>query len=124
MGPSSDSCTACVGSGLHCELAFSEAKLRRIQKKRREKLSSLAEAAAKIARLKNEIDKLEREEEELVRRELQNIEELEADEAAQVPAEPLFNLDSETFEVPPGFDWSVFAPVETVAEGSGSSQGS
>ena len=105
VGPNSDSCTACTGSGLNYELAFSEAKLRRIQKKRREKLSSMADAAAKIARLKTEIDRLEQQEEELVRRELQNIEELERDEAAHAGnVEPLFNLDSKAFEVPPGFN--------------------
>ena len=82
VGPRSDSCTACTGSRLNCELAFSEAKLRRIQKKRREKLLLLAEATAKIARLKTDINKLEQQEEELIRHELQNIEELKRDEVA------------------------------------------
>ena len=70
VGPNSNSYTACTGSGLNCELAFSKAKLRCIQKKRREKLSSIVDAAAKIAHLKTEIDRLEQQEEELVRREL------------------------------------------------------
>ena len=82
VGPNSDSCTACTGLGLNCELAFFKAKLRRIQKKRREKLSSMIDVAAKIACLKTEIDRLEQQEEELIRCELQNIEELERDEAA------------------------------------------
>ena len=59
VGPNSDSYTAYTRLGLNCELAFSKAKLRRIQKKRRKKLSSMADAATKIARLKTEIDRLE-----------------------------------------------------------------
>lgn len=131
MGPSSDSCIECVGNGLPCELAFSEAKVRRIRKKIREKSEAARAAAsqaqellARQARLYTEVDRLEKQEEELIRRELQNIEDLEADEAAQAPGhEPLFNLDSEAFEVPPNFDWSAFSVPETVAGDPGSSQG-
>ena len=66
-----------------------------------------SKAAAKAARLCREIGFLEEEERKLVERELKNIEELERDEAAQaVSVEPLFNLDSEVLEVPPGFNWT------------------
>jgi hypothetical protein len=113
---------------LSCELAFSEAKLRRIRRKRREKLEAARLAATQIqelvarqSRLYTEADNLEKQEEELVRRELQNIEELEADEAAASDKGPLFNLGPEEIEIPPNFDWSAFAPAETVAEGPGSS---
>ena len=66
-----------------------------------------SEAAAKAARLYREIGFLEEEEQKLVEQELKNNEELERDEAAQaVSVEPLFNLNSKVFEVPPGFDWT------------------
>ena len=91
IGSHSDSCTECAGMGLSCELAFSEAKLRCIRKKRREKLeaarlaaSQIQELVARQSRLYTEADNLEKQEEELVRRELQNIEELEAEEAAPI----------------------------------------
>ena len=65
-------------------------------------------------------------------RELQNIEELEADERSErvTPSSKdfLFNVSSESFEVPEGlegFDWPAF-PIayKTTAEAPGSSQGS
>ena len=130
IGPNSDSCTECAGGGLSCELAFSEAKLRRIQKKRREKMSAWKEAMARASRLYTEVENLEEQEEALVRRELQNIEELEKDERNTVsdPNDFLFNVSSESFEVPEnfeGFDWPAFPTShDTAVEAPGSSQGS
>ena len=80
VGPNSDSCTECVGIGLSCELASSEVKLRRIQAKRREKKSALKEAITRTTRLQCEIKILEKDKEKLVRRELENIKELERDQ--------------------------------------------
>ena len=111
IGPSSDSCVECDGNSLPYELAFSEAKLRRIHRKRREKLeatriaaSQIQELVARQSRLYTEADNLEKLEEEPVRRELLNIEELEADEAATSNNSPLFNLGPEEIEIPPNFD--------------------
>ena len=65
-----------------------------------------------------------------MRRELQNIEELEKDERYTIsdPNDFLFNVSSESFEVPEnfeGFDWSVFpTSYNTTIEAPGSSQGS
>ena len=85
---------------------------------------------ARASRLYTEVENLEEQEEALVRRELQNIEELEKDERNTVsdPNDFLFNVSSESFEVPEnfeGFDWPAF-PIayKTVAEAPGSSQGS
>ena len=93
-------------------------------------MSAWKEAMARASRLYTEVENLEEQEEALVRRELQNIEELEKDERNTVsdPNDFLFNVSSESFEVPEnfeGFDWPVF-PIahETVAEAPGSSQGS
>ena len=137
LGNDSDSCTECIATGYSCELAFSEAKLRRVQKKRQEKMAALRatreqfqQLLAKQSRLDREIEKLEEQEEALVRRELQNIEELEKDERNTVsdPNDFLFNVSSESFEVPKnfeGFDWPVFPTShDTAVEAPGSSQGS
>ena len=144
IGNDSDSCTECIAAGRSCELAFSEAKLRRIQKKRQEKMVALRatrnqfqellakqqQLLARQSRLDREVEQLEEQEEVLVRRELQNIEELEKDERNTVsdPNDFLFNVSSESFEVPEnfeGFDWSVFPTShDTAVEAPGSSQGS
>ena len=61
---------------------------------------------ARASRLYTEVENLEEQEEALVRRELQNIEELEKDERNTVsdPNDFLFNVSSESFEVPENFE--------------------
>lgn len=134
VGEVSDSCTECVTRGLSCELAFSEAKLKRVQRKRKEAMAKLKvaiakqlEESARASRISKEIEFLEREEETLVKRELQNIEEMEEDERRQeaataVPDDLMFDVSSEQFN----FDWSCVAgspsgPGDTAAEVPGSS---
>ena len=93
-------------------------------------MSAWKEAMARASRLYTEVENLEEQEEALVRRELQNIEELEKDERNTVsdPNNFLFNVSSESFEVPEnfeGFDWPAFPTShDTAVEAPGSSQGS
>ena len=104
--------------------------MRRIESERVALIDQLAELAAKTSRLHKQLALVEKRKREVVERELRNIEELEADErhAASDPNDFLFNVSSESFEVPEGlegFDWPAFPTShETAAEAPGSSQGS
>ena len=107
-------------------------EMRRVERRRNEIWQELSETLAKASRLQKQFAAVENEKRKLVERELQNIEELEADErsgrAAPSSEDFLFDVSSESFEVPEGlegFDWPAF-PIahETVAEAPSSSQGS
>ncbi|KAA6408822.1 MAG: hypothetical protein FRX48_07166 [Lasallia pustulata] len=89
--PESDRCSACVRSGVSCDLAISPAELDRVEeellrlRKEKEDVSVRkrelkAELRAKKERLRKQIAFLEKRQADLIRTELQNIEELEADE--------------------------------------------
>ena len=87
----------------------------------------MREAFIKITRLQTEVAALEEKELNIVNNEVDNIADLEQ-EKALVNADLFpFDVSSETVEFSP-LDWSPFAagplPFKTVAEGSGSSQGS
>ena len=132
VGPESDRCSSCVAGGRKCDLVVSPLEMRRIENERKGILAQLAETIAKTSRLYKQLESVEKRKREVVDRELQNIEELEADERSERVAPSsedfLFNVSSESFEVPEGFegfDWPAF-PIahETVAEAPGSSQGS
>ena len=106
--------------------------MRRIENERKGILAQLAETIAKTSRLYKQLESIEKRKREVVDRELQNIEELEADERSERVAPSsedfLFDVSSESFKVPEGFegfDWPTF-PIahETVTEAPGSSQGS
>ena len=114
------------------DLVVSPLEMRRIENKRKGILTQLAETIAKTSRLYKQLESIEKRKREVVNRELQNIEELEADErsrrAAPSSEDFPFDVSSESFKVPEGlegFDWPAF-PIsyETITEAPGSSQGS
>ena len=132
VGVGSERCSNCIINGRKCDLVISVTEMRRVEKARRDVRSEIRATVAKLARLQAQEDRIEEEKKKLVERELQNIEELEADErsdrAAPSSEDFLFDVSSESFEVPEGlegFDWPAF-PIshETAAEAPGSSQGS
>ena len=126
----SDRCAECVAQARKCDLAPSPGEWDRIEKERKRVFAQVSETMAKASRLQKQLESLEKRKQELVERELRNIEELERDEhaAAPDPNDLLFNMSSDSFVVPEGFggfDWSPFPTShETAAEAPGSSQGS
>ena len=130
MGASSERCSECVrknSSG--CSLTpFSPAKWDRIRRQRVQKQRELREAFVKITRLQTEVAALEEKELNMVNNEVDNIADLEQEEALVNTDLFPFDVSSETVEFPPSLNWSplVAGPsfVETVAPGPGSSQGS
>ena len=96
-----------------CDLAPSPGEWDRIEKERKRVFAQVSETMAKASRLQKQLESLEKRKQELVERELRNIEELERDEhaAAPDPDDLLFNVSSDSFVVPEsfgGFDWSAF----------------
>ena len=130
VGVESDRCAECVAQARKCDLAPSPGEWDRIEKERKRVFAQVSETMAKASRLQKQLESLEKRKQELVERELRNIEELERDEhaAAPDPNDLLFNVSSDSFVVPEdfgGFDWSPFPTShETAAEAPGSSQGS
>ena len=104
-------------------------EMRNIENERKRLFAQMSETTAKLSRIQKQLESIEKRKQEIVSRELQNIEELEADEGSERVAPSsedfLFDVSSESFEVPEGFDWPAF-PIahETAAEAPGSSQGS
>ena len=132
VGPESDRCSSCVAGGRKCDLVVSPLEMRNIENERKRLFAQMSETTAKLSRIQKQLESIEKRKQEIVSRELQNIEELEADERSERVAPSsedfLFDVSSESFEVPEGlegFDWPAF-PIahETVAEAPGSSQGS
>ena len=79
-----------------------------MERRRKELWQQISETTAKLSRLHKQFEAVESEKKKIVERELQNIEELEADERAAAPTgnDLLFDVSSEHFEMPEGFDWS------------------
>ncbi len=78
-------------------------------------------------RYNKEVSTLKKQEREMVKGELKNINKVEADEQLTTinPDDFLFNISSKQIEIPSDFDWSGFiSDSEIVIGGSGSSQGS
>ena len=144
VGNESDRCMECVRLNRKCDLAFSAVEWRRVKNERDRVYQELLEshrkvteassaimeasklqqeAVAKATRLQTQFQFLENKEQKMIEREFRNIAELEEDERKS--SQPsldglLFDVSSEQFEVPPGFDW-LDSSVGTVAEASGSS---
>ena len=119
-----DRCMRCSSKNLECNLVpFSPVKWRRLQVQRRQKDQEIKEALARLNRLQNEREELEKKSLNMVDNEVANIEDQEQDEAIA----NIFPIDvvSETVDSPQ-LDWSPFAagPAETAVEASGSSQDS
>jgi len=87
------------------------------------------EALAKWSRLQAEVDQLERKEQELVKGELRNIADLEADEVTSASGpnteDFLLDVESEQLVLEDDFDWSAlsFVPGRTIAEAPGNPEG-
>ena len=116
VGPESSKCSECVThTSRKCDLVISESEWARVQSERTrlraEVKASMDRAQAEMARLsrlQKQQNILETRWEEMVRREFQNIEELEADEArasseATIPSldDFLLNVSFDHVEVPP-----------------------
>ena len=101
VGPESDRCLKCVSNGRKCDLVVSPAEIANVEASRKKLWSEIKETQAKLIRLQKLYDKVEERKQQLVERELQNIEELEADEqSAQavnsfVPDDLLFDVSLE-----------------------------
>ena len=112
IGGSSDRCVECARCGYSCDLApFSPAKWSRLRRQREQKLQESREVLARFTRLQREVEVLEKKEREMVEGEMENIQELERDEAALSDLNSndlLFDVSSEQIEFPEGFDWSAF----------------
>ena len=124
VGAESDKCVECIRLSKRCDLApFDPARWRRLEKERERLRKEIQESLSRQIRLQKQLDFLEHEEREMVESELQNIPELEEEQhEANGPSvnDLLFDVSSEHFEVPSGFDW-LGSSIETVAEASGSS---
>ena len=122
----SDKCVECVRSNYDCDLApFNPVKWRRLEAQRHKLQAEFEEAFARMGRIQKQIKFLETKRKEMVEAELQNIDDLEADEkvppSPSLPNDLLVDVQSEELELPEGFaDWLDFS-AGTVAEASGSS---
>ena len=125
VGRGSERCLECVRLGRKCDLSISDAEWERVRKERARLSAELQETYAKAARLQKQQELVESRWEEMVRREFQNIEELEEDERRQAAESSidnlLLNVGSEQLEVPPDFDWLSGSFAGTVAEATDSS---
>ena len=136
MSSESDRCSACVRSGVSCDLAISPAKLDRVGeallqlKKEKGEVSARkrevkAELRAKKERLRKQIAFLEKRQAELIGTELRNIEELEADEQRESElAAQTTTLPQDLFEGSvPGLADFDFSSADWFAAGSADGTG-
>ena len=128
VGPGSGRCLECVRSTHRkCDLVVSEQEWSRVERDRVRLHAECQEALSRFVRLRKERDLAEKRWEEMVQREFQNIEELEADEAQEsseattVPSldDFLLNVSSDQVEMPMGFDPSYW-PEHVPSQGSAS----
>ena len=126
-----DTCLKCVRLDRDCDLSFSAVKWRRVRKKRDRFFRELKEISeqvkavnAKAARLQKQFEFMNEKKRTMLDREFENIVEFEEKEQQKTIDsfinDLLFDVSSERFEVPPGFDW-LDSFVGTVAEASDSS---
>ena len=126
VGDSFDICLKCVRLDRDCDLSFSAVKWRRVRKERDRLFRELKEASeqakavnAKAARLQKQFEFVNEKKRAMLDREFENIVELEEEEQQKAIDSSiddlLFDVSSERFEIPPGFDW-LDSFVETVAE--------
>ena len=127
----SSKCIECIRSARTCDLAaFDSQRYKRLDRKRKELKRQLLEQIAKQQRLLKEIDHIEDIQQGMVNQEIENIDELEREEQAEVSGLPdaLIDVSSEQVVFSDGFDdllWTSLAPDGgTLAGVSGNSQGS
>ncbi|KAL2037703.1 hypothetical protein N7G274_009648 [Stereocaulon virgatum] len=101
--------------------------MRKIERARCDLRDELRQTLAKANQLQIQLDRIEKKKQELVDRELQNVEELEAEEQRLAAIDDCpFNVDAENFSLPEGFEWPLVpaAAYGTPSAGPDSSSGS
>ena len=100
-GPDSDRCSRCVSNGVKCNLVVSSADIVRLETARKKAWEEIRDTQAKLNRLHKVFERLEEQKQKIAERELKNIEELEADEAA-VSSSKESNNTGPPPDIPPG----------------------
>ena len=84
-GNDSDRCVECVRAGVDCDLSpINVLKWKRLEERRKRLRRERSEAMARLIRLDKETESIKEDQERMVQKEIKNIQELEAEEAATI----------------------------------------